>query len=238
MTPEQAAALRAPFPAEMVDKLPRVWCRPCRDAPGKHCDKHPMVRCDGCRSRISDAHLHLDYVGHAAVTDRLLHVDPEWTWQPVAVDPAGLPALDGNGGLWITLTVAGVSRPGYGHADGKSGGDAVKERIGDAIRNAAMRFGVGLDLWMRDHGPTPPTADRPADDSPRPDPPAEARRARDPWAETVEMAGALGVDEAALAADVAARWGAPFAGLATEAQRAVWQHWRDRVRDELPEAVS
>lgn len=30
-----------------------------------------------------------------------------------------------------------------------SGGDAVKEVIGDALRNAAMRFGAALDLWHK-----------------------------------------------------------------------------------------
>lgn len=148
MTPEQAKALREPFPAEVVGKLPRVWCGACRDAKQlKHCDKHRAVRCDVCRqSRITEAHKHLDFVGHAEATDRLLQVDPEWTWEPMGFTAEGLPAMDGNG-LWIRLTIAGVSRPGYGHAGDKRGGDAVKEAIGDAIRNAAMRFGVALDLW-------------------------------------------------------------------------------------------
>lgn len=87
----------------------------------------------------------LDYVGHAAVTDRLLTVDPGWSWEPFALDPAtGLPALDRSGNLWIRLTVCGVTRIGVG--DGKS----AKECIGDAIRNAAMRFGVALDLWAKE----------------------------------------------------------------------------------------
>ena len=92
----------------------------------------------------------LDYVGHAATTDRLLQVDPLWTWEPVAFDQRGLPAIDDQGGLWIRLTVAGVTRLGYGHAQGKKGPDAIKEAIGDAIRNAAMRFGVALDLWAKE----------------------------------------------------------------------------------------
>jgi hypothetical protein len=87
----------------------------------------------------------LDYVGHAAVTDRLLTVDPEWSWEPFAVGPDGLPALDRSGNLWIRLTVCGVTRIGVG--DGKS----AKECIGDAIRNAAMRFGVALDLWAKEN---------------------------------------------------------------------------------------
>src|ERR1044072_5166083 len=91
--------------------------------------------------------LHLDYAGHAALTDRLLDCDPNWSWEPMGTTPEGLPAI--NGGRWIKLTVCGVSRYGFGAADGKSGGDAVKEMLGDALRNAAMRFGAALDLWHK-----------------------------------------------------------------------------------------
>src|SRR5690242_7969044 len=87
----------------------------------------------------------LDYVGHAAVTDRLLTVDPEWSWEPFALTPEGLPALDKSGNLWIRLTIKGVTRIGVG--DGKN----AKEVVGDAIRNAAMRFGVALDLWAKEN---------------------------------------------------------------------------------------
>lgn len=88
--------------------------------------------------------VNLKYVGHAAVTDRLLAVDPLWTWEPLATTEAGLPCLDNGGNLWIKLTVCGHTRIGVG--DGKN----AKECISDAIRNAAMRFGVALDLWGKD----------------------------------------------------------------------------------------
>lgn len=162
MTPEQAAALRAPFAAELVGKLPRVWCGACRDARGKVCQQHTKSRCGECGNSVTEAHLHLDFVGHADVTDRLLAVDPQWTWEPLAVDASGLPVLDRAGGLWIRLTVLGVTRPGYGHADGKNGGDAVKEAIGDAIRNASMRFGIALDLWRKEKPPVDDGGARPA----------------------------------------------------------------------------
>lgn len=106
----------------------------------------------------------LDYVGHAAVTDRLLTVDPDWTWEPFAVGPDGLPLPDHEGNLWIRLTICGITRIGVG--DGKN----AKERIGDALRNAAMRFGVALDLWAKEnlvefaqaaHRPEPTRADPP-----------------------------------------------------------------------------
>lgn len=106
-------------------------------------------RCDVCGGWHHPQVIHLDYVGHASVTNRLLDVDPVWAWEPLAVNEFGLPAFDQNGGLWIKLTVLGVTRIGYGHASDKKGGDAVKEAIGDAIRNAAMRFGVALELWHK-----------------------------------------------------------------------------------------
>jgi hypothetical protein len=149
VTPEEAAALRAPFAPELVGKLPRIWCGACRDARSKVCSAHTKTRCDECQNKITDAHLHLDYVGHADVTDRLLQVDPLWTWEPMALTVEGLPAF-GNGGLWIRMTVCGVVRIGFGDAPGKSGGDGVKEVVGDAIRNAALRFGVAIDLWRRE----------------------------------------------------------------------------------------
>jgi hypothetical protein len=100
-------------------------------------------------STIPKGGVKLSYVGHAALTDRLLDADPMWTWEPLALDERGLPALDGFGGMWIKLTVCGTTRIGYGHAGSKEGGDAIKEIIGDALRNAAMRFGAALDLWHK-----------------------------------------------------------------------------------------
>jgi hypothetical protein len=133
---EQLMKLREPFPPERIEKLPKPKFKDAwKDKRGSNC---PI--CHGYHV-LQDA-IHLDYVGHANVTDRLLQVDPFWEWEPMAYTPEGTP-LFANNGLWIKLTVCGVTRIGYG--DGAS----VKEVIGDAIRNAAMRFGVGLDLWAK-----------------------------------------------------------------------------------------
>jgi hypothetical protein len=102
--------------------------------------------------------LQLDYVSHAWVTDRLLQVDPIWSWKPLAFTEAGLPAFDSNGGLWIELTICGVTRYGYGEPQGRDKFDMTKGAIGNAIRNAAMRFGVALDLWAKEA----PTESKPA----------------------------------------------------------------------------
>lgn len=108
--PTQQELLRRRFPPALVGRLPKTEKRPA-----------------------------LDYVGHAAVTDRLIAVDPEWTF---TVDER----FDHAGECWIrvTLTVCGVSRPEYG--DGKD----PKEALGNALRRAAMRFGVALDLWSKE----------------------------------------------------------------------------------------
>lgn len=166
MTPEIAQRLRDPFPAEKVGKLPRVTCKQCTDNRGS-CDRHNKAKCGVCDAWITPAHIHLDFVGHADVTDRFLEADPEWTWEPWALDSHGLPAFDEHGGLWMKLTIAGVTRPGYGDAQGKRGPNAVKEAIGDGLRNAGLRFGVAIDLWRKDFpeaeqaSPRPRPAERP-----------------------------------------------------------------------------
>ena len=104
----------------------------------------------------------LDFVGHGFITQRLLDVDPMWTWEPLAWDENGLPRLDEFGGLWIKLTVCGMTRLGYGDAGGRKGSNAIKEAIGDALRNAGMRFGLALDLWCKGD-PDAPAPKSPAD---------------------------------------------------------------------------
>src|SRR5688500_9470519 len=106
MDAEQQKRLRAPFEGAQIGQLPRVTCGDCSK---KNCQKHQRQQCRTCGAYVSTQHIHLSYVGHAAVTDRLLEVDPTWTWEPVAFDEQGLPRLDRNGGLWIRLTVAGVT---------------------------------------------------------------------------------------------------------------------------------
>lgn len=144
--------LRAPFGPDAINKLPKVNCRDCSDKQ-KTCAKHQKKVCRTCKAYVSTQHVHLDYVGHAHVRERLLDVDPGWNWEPLSIDNAGLPSMDANGGMWIRLTVGGMSRLGYGDAPGKRGGDAIKEVIGDALRNAAQSFGVALDLWKKEPAP-------------------------------------------------------------------------------------
>jgi len=151
--------LREPFTRKQIGKLPKVWCKNCSN-PKVECTKHQIKKCGVCKNSLTEAHNHVDFVGHAHVTERLLDVDPTWNWEPMGIDANGLPMLDEHGGLWIKLTIGTETRIGYGHADGRRGGDPTKVAIGDAIRIAAMRFGVALEQWMKD---TPdPVAEKPA----------------------------------------------------------------------------
>ena len=138
--------LRDPFPDNQISKLPKPTKQQTDEVKQ---DYKKGIRCPACTGWHHPNVVHLDYVGHAALTDRLLDVDPIWYWEPVSFNDKGLPQFDDSGGLWIKLTVCGMTRLGYGVADGKTGGDAIKECIGDALRNAAMRFGAALDLWHK-----------------------------------------------------------------------------------------
>lgn len=105
-----ADALRKPFDKSQIGRLPATPKRPA-----------------------------LDYVGHAAVTDRLRVAAPDWSY---TVDEM----FTMNDVCWIrgTMTIGDVSRVEYG--DGKD----PKEAIGNFIRRAAMRWGVAIDLWSRE----------------------------------------------------------------------------------------
>lgn len=133
--------LRRPFPENQISLLPRPTKK---DATKGKCDE-----CGGWHGLPA---VHLKYVGHAALTDRLLDADPFWSWEPMSVTADGQPFFDKTGGLWIKLMVCGVERLGYGNAENsqhKEIGSREKEIIGDALRNAAMRFGAALDLWHK-----------------------------------------------------------------------------------------
>lgn len=177
MSAEDLARLREPFPPEHVGLLPRITCPACSKAQGRCCNEHNKSKCDACGNYITSRHMHLDYVGHGAVTDRLLEVDPGWSWEPLGIDDSGMPTFvygeDGKSpvAFWIRLTVLGVTRLGVGTCEqGQS--DAEKVLIGDALRNAAMRFGVALDLWIKGHAEdderTTATSDRRASSRPEP----------------------------------------------------------------------
>jgi len=148
MTTTQNTALeklREEVPDNLISKLPKGT------KAQNECPNDQKINCNVCGGWHHKNVRHVDYVGHAATTHRLLDADIHWNWEPLALTEQGLPLFDANGGLWIRLTVGGQTRLGYGNADKKAGdaGAREKEVIGDAIRNAAMRFGFALALWSK-----------------------------------------------------------------------------------------
>lgn len=162
------AKLREPFPAHQISKLPKPTKKQTEDVK----DNFKLgTRCAICGAWHHPDVIHLDYVGHAALTDRLLDADPAWYWEPLSIAD-GVPVRDAAGGMWIKLTVCGVTRLGYGHAGDKTGGDAIKEIIGDALRNAAMRFGAALELWHKGDLHIDPPAEQVRDEEDNPETPS------------------------------------------------------------------
>ena len=112
--------------------------------------------------------VNLDFVGHAEITRILIEIDPMWNWQPAGwVD--GRPAIHESNGvatLWGNLTLLNKTLLGVGTANTimttRAGEkfakpDYEKELIGDFLRNAAMRFGICLNLWSKqDRDDVPP----------------------------------------------------------------------------------
>jgi hypothetical protein len=138
-------ALREPFQPESVGLLPRATKRNIPDAEKRVCPD--------CGAFIGP-HIHLSYVGWSAVVDRILSNDLFWTWDAYATDDHGLPMYreSPNGlevELWIRLTIAGVTRPGVGIVN-KGDEDLGKKLVSDALKNAAAKFGLALDLWNKD----------------------------------------------------------------------------------------
>lgn len=138
------------FPAEQVEKLPKP-IKGGRDQPRFQCRPGTQASADGyhCGGYHSRA-IHLDYIGHATITERLNSVDPFWTIEFMVKHPeTGEPKVDADG-TWFNMTVLGVTRPCVGDAGGKGlTANGRKELMGDAIRNGAMRFGVGTYLWSK-----------------------------------------------------------------------------------------
>lgn len=152
-TPAFVDACMAPFDEEEVGKLPVGRCDDCKARGfGNSCNKHEWLwNCGECGNHHTSALTHLDYVGHADLTKRLLDLDPGWYWEPMGRNPNGTPVIEtgsSTAAMWINLTVNGVTRIGVGTAQ-RSKDEVLKELIGDALRNAAMRFGIALDLWAK-----------------------------------------------------------------------------------------
>lgn len=190
-----------PFEQDEIEKLPKQMRRDdkdryqCRQGTNASADG---FSCGGYHARS----LHLDYVGHAGITDRLNAIDPLWNWEPMAFTQNGTPLIS-DGGMWGYLTVLGVRRIGFGDPAGKSGPNATKELIGDFLRNAAMRFGIGTYLWSKSESAL---AKKLGEEPPEPEPQQQQQQPTQepepPWTKEQALAATMqcGGDKARLSA--------------------------------------
>lgn len=137
-------ALRAPFPPEQIGKLPKV----------KRDDGNPesCSVCGGYHAKGAAA-LHLDYVGHAWLTERLNNYGGDW--ELVRVDGPNFPD---DKLVWMeaVLTIDGVRRSEVGCAL-LTKEEWPKLLWSDVLTRCAMRHGIGLAMWQKD---TPVGEDR------------------------------------------------------------------------------
>ena len=124
--------LRAKFPPEQIGKLPK---------PTKK--ENPKGNCQVCGGYHGLPAIHLDFVGHAHVTERIISVDPDYEFGPV-LDINKRPIKSEDGSVLYFLTILGSTK--YEWGDGPN----MKEISSDAIRRCAMRFGIALDLWAKE----------------------------------------------------------------------------------------
>lgn len=114
--------------------------------------------------------IQLDFVGHADITRILIEIDPHWRLVPIAWEN-GRPAVNivnDMATMWFEMTLLGQARLAIGTAKANSQ-DLDKVLYGDALRNGAMRFGIGLSLWTKQewedlnhHAPAPKPSSKPA----------------------------------------------------------------------------
>jgi hypothetical protein len=92
--------MRQDFPPNQISRLPKPT-KAQTDA--VKADFKKGVRCQECGSWHHPDVVHLDYVGHASLTDRLLDADLMWTWEP------GPPRVSRNLPLRSTASAAASS---------------------------------------------------------------------------------------------------------------------------------
>lgn len=115
--------------------------------PSRHAQPDPKTL-----ATVPKGGVNLVYMGHAEVTLALIDIDPLWTWEPLAYDQTtGGPLISTQGNrlvMWGKVTVHGKTIIGVGTCEARKG-EPEKELVGDMIRNAAMRFGIGTKLWSK-----------------------------------------------------------------------------------------
>lgn len=94
----------------------------------------------------------VDTINHAVVTDRLLKVAPTFTYGiDRFIEATGKDGQPHLLAVWGWMQIGGIRRYEVGEVERPSTyGDELKKAASDFLKRAAMRFGVGLDLWSKE----------------------------------------------------------------------------------------
>lgn len=91
----------------------------------------------------------MSYISHGLITERLNEADPDWVSEVIEV----FTYTDAQGvlhcaGVTLSLTVGGITRQEAGGPQRPTiFADEIKNALSDALKRAAMRFGVALEMW-------------------------------------------------------------------------------------------
>jgi len=132
----------------------------------------------------------MSYISHGLVTERLNDADQNWESRTMATHIyTGADGMPHCAGVEIELTVDGVSRVEAGGPQRQDGfANEIKNSYSDALKRAAMRFGVALEMWEslldaegdEDYAdPMPPERPQRPQDAPSGAPRYQAARAPD-----------------------------------------------------------
>lgn len=138
----------------------------------------------------------IGYISHALVTELLNDVDPNWSSRVTHVHTSMVTTLVNNQpvtalhclGVTLALTICGVTREESGGPQRmESFTNELKNAQSDALKRAAMRFGVALRMWDAladgaddDDAPPQPLPPRPAQTGERKPAPAREAAAEPP----------------------------------------------------------
>lgn len=101
------------------------------------------------KQKIGQGRRPMNYISHGLVTERLNDADPNWSSEIITEHTY----KDGQGrihceGVTLALTVNGVTRVEAGGPQRQDGfTNEIKNAYSDALKRAAMRFGVALEMW-------------------------------------------------------------------------------------------
>lgn len=104
---------------------------------------------DKVKTKTGQGGRKMSYISHGLITERLNDTDPSWLSRHVATHAyTGPDGMLHCAGVEIEVTIGGVSRVEAGGPQRQDGfANEIKNAYSDALKRAAMRFGVALGMW-------------------------------------------------------------------------------------------